>query len=81
MWDNAIRALIDKKTIRAPFSGQLGIRLVGTSANRSPPAKASSRCRRSRPVFADFSLPQQDLEKLATGLGVQVTSDTFPGKI
>jgi membrane fusion protein (multidrug efflux system) len=31
------------------------------------------------PVFADFSLPQQNLSQLSTGLAVQVTSDSYPG--
>jgi membrane fusion protein (multidrug efflux system) len=30
------------------------------------------------PVFADFSLPQQELARLKTGLAVRVTSDTYP---
>ena len=32
------------------------------------------------PVFADFSLPQQNLSQLKTGLPVQVTSDAYPGQ-
>jgi membrane fusion protein (multidrug efflux system) len=30
------------------------------------------------PVFADFSLPQQELARLKTGLAVRVSSDTYP---
>ena len=30
------------------------------------------------PVYADFSLPQQELARLATGLPVRVSSDTYP---
>jgi len=74
-----IRATIDKKAIRAPFSGQLGIRLVNLGEQIAV-GKGIVSLQALTPVFADFSLPQQDLEKLTTGLGVQVISDTFPGK-
>jgi membrane fusion protein (multidrug efflux system) len=74
-----IRATIAKKNIRAPFTGQLGIRLVNLGEQIAV-GKGIVSLQALTPVFADFSLPQQDLEKLTTGLGVQVTSDTFPGK-
>ena len=32
------------------------------------------------PVYVDFSLPQQNLSQLATGLVVQVTCDAYPDK-
>jgi membrane fusion protein (multidrug efflux system) len=76
---DAIQAVIDKKTIRAPFTGQLGIRLINLGEQIAA-GKGIVSLQALTPVFADFSLPQQDLEKLATGLGVLVTSDTFPGK-
>lgn len=76
---DAILATIDKKTIRAPFSGRLGIRLVNLGEQLDA-GKAIVSLQSLTPVFVDFSLPQQDLEKLQTGLKVRVTSDAYPGK-
>ena len=72
-----IRAIIDKKTIRAPFAGRLGIRLVNLGESLEA-GKAIVSLQSLTPVFADFSLPQQNLAQLKTGLPVQVSSDTYP---
>lgn len=76
---DTIRAAMDKKTIRAAFTGQLGIRLVNLG-ERLEAGKGIVSLQALSPVFVDFSLPQQDLEKLRPGLVVRVTSDTYPGK-
>ncbi len=72
-----LQAAIDKKNIRAPFAGRLGIWQVslGQLLETGKPL-VSLQC--LSPVFADFSLPQQDLAKLKTGLTVRVTTDTYP---
>ena len=75
---DAIRAVIEKKTIRAPFGGRLGIRLVNLGESldaRAPIVSLQSLA----PVYGDFSLPQQTLSVLTTGLVVQVSSDAYPG--
>lgn len=74
---DAIRATIEKKTIRAPFAGQLGIRLVNLGELLDV-GKPIVSLQALLPVFADFSLPQQELARLKTGLAVRVTSDTYP---
>ena len=74
-----IRSTIAKKTIRAPFTGQLGIRLVNLGEQIAV-GKGIVSLQALSPVFADFTLPQQDLEKISTGLSVRVISDTFPDK-
>lgn len=76
---DAIQATIDKKTIRAPFSGRLGIRLVNLGEQLDV-GKSIVSLQSLAPVYVDFSLPQQDLASLKTGLPVQVTSDAYPGK-
>lgn len=73
-----IRAIIAKKTIRAPFTGQLGIRLVNLGEQIAA-GKSIVSLQSLSPVFADFSLPQQDLSQLQTGLQVRVTTDAYPG--
>jgi len=77
---DAIRATIEKKTIRAPFAGQLGIRLVNLGELLDV-GKPIVSVQALSPVYCDFSLPQQDLARLKTGLQVQVTSDSYPGQI
>ena len=77
---DAIRATIAKKTIRAPFAGQLGIRLVNLGELLDV-GKPIVSLQALLPVYCDFSLPQQDLAKLRTGLQVRVTSDSYPGQM
>jgi len=74
-----IRATIDKKTIRAPFAGKLGIRLVNLGEQLDVGKAIVSLQSLSR-VYANFSLPQQDLARLKTGLAVRISSDSYPGR-
>jgi membrane fusion protein, multidrug efflux system len=76
---DVIRAAIEKKTIRAPFAGRLGIWQVNVGA--SVDARRSLVSLQSlTPVYADFSMPQQNLSQLKTGQAVQVTCDAYPGQ-
>jgi len=75
-----MRSMIAKKTVRAPFDGQLGIRQVNVgqminSGQQVVPLTSLD------PVFADFALPQQHLGKLTPGLDVRVTTDALPGRV
>jgi membrane fusion protein (multidrug efflux system) len=72
-----IRAAISKKTIRAPFGGRLGIRLVnlGQSLKSGDPIVSLQAL---DPIFVDFQLPQQRLAELARDLVVRVTTDALP---
>jgi membrane fusion protein (multidrug efflux system) len=73
-----MRSNISKKTIFAPFDGQLGIRQVNvgpSSDARQPVVPLTS----LDPVYVDFMLPQQELSKLATGFEVRVHTDALPG--
>jgi membrane fusion protein (multidrug efflux system) len=75
---NTIRATIGKKTIRAPFSGRLGIRQVnlGQILREGDPIVTLQSL---DPIYVDFTLPQQQLPRLRTGLPVRVTCDALPG--
>ena len=77
---NELRALIDKKTIHAPFSGRLGIRLVNLGQILSQ-GDAIVDSQTLDPIFVDFSLPQQDLSRLEEGLDVQITTDVLAEEI
>ncbi|HOX57817.1 MAG TPA: efflux RND transporter periplasmic adaptor subunit [Candidatus Paceibacterota bacterium] len=76
---DTIRATIEKKTIRAPFAGRSGIRLVNLGQYLEAGAPIVS-LQSLRPVYADFSLPQQDLARLKPGMRVRVTTDAYPGR-
>jgi membrane fusion protein (multidrug efflux system) len=74
-----IQATIDKKTIKAPFSGQLGIRLINLGQNLKAGDSIVS-LQALNPIFVDFYLPQQELAQLKTGLSVRVSGDSMAGK-
>jgi membrane fusion protein, multidrug efflux system len=76
---DTIRATIEKKTIRAPFAGRLGIRLVNLGQYLDA-GKAIVSLQSLAPVYADFSLPQQELARLKTGMKVRVTTDAYPDR-
>jgi len=71
-------ALVAKKSIRAPFSGRLGITTVNPGQYLNPGDKIVT-LQAIDPVFVDFNLPQQQLTYLANGLKVTARSDSFPG--
>ncbi len=75
-----IRASIAKKTIRAPFDGRLGIRLVnlGQVLNEG---EAIVSLQSLDPIFVNFALPQQQLSSIKAGLAIRVTTDALPGEI
>ena len=73
---DAIRATIEKKTIRAPFAGRLGIRLVNLGEQLDV-GKGIVSLQSPSPLFVDFSLPQQDLAQLQTGLKVRAICDSY----
>ena len=68
---NTIRATIAKKTIRAPFGGRLGIRQVnlGQMLREGDPIITLQAL---DPIYADFSLPQQELVSELLFLGVEL---------
>jgi membrane fusion protein, multidrug efflux system len=74
---DAIRATIEKKTIRAPFAGRLGIRQINLGQYLDV-GKPIVSLQSLSPVYADFSLPQQELSRLSTGMRVRLYIDAFP---
>jgi membrane fusion protein (multidrug efflux system) len=74
-----MRSSIAKKTVIAPFDGQLGIRQVnvGQMINAGQQVVALTAL---DPVYVDFALPEQYLSKLSKDLEVTVRSDAFPGR-
>lgn len=75
-----IRAVIEKKTFRAPFAGRLGIRRanLGQFLNGGDTLVSLEAL---DPIHVDFSLPQQRLSELAAGQNVRVIADAAPGRV
>lgn len=73
-----IRATIERKTIRAPFSGVLGIRQVNRGQYLAGGAPVVS-LQALQPVYVNFNVPQQEMNALRNTREVRVTSDGFTG--
>lgn len=74
------QATIGRKTIRAPFSGELGIRQVNAGQylkSGDPIVQLES----LDPIFANFALPQQNLGKLRIGQPVLLKADGIPDTV
>jgi membrane fusion protein (multidrug efflux system) len=69
-----IKASIERKTIRAPFSGTLGIRQVNLGQYLAGGAPIVS-LQALQPVYVDFSVPQQQIGLLTAGAPVHLKSD------
>ena len=72
-----IRAIVAKKTIKAPFSGRLGLRLVNIGQILSK-GDAIVPLHTLDPIYVDFSIPQKTLLRLNPGLEVRVSVDAAP---
>jgi membrane fusion protein (multidrug efflux system) len=69
-----IRAVIQRKTIRAPFSGILGLRQVNLGqylAGGAPLVTLQS----LNPIYVNFGVPQQSLAQVPIGRKVRITWD------
>ncbi len=75
----AIQAQIDKKMVRAPFAGRVGIRLVNVGQYIAP-GRALLPLQKLDPIYVNFSVPQRHLQALSLGQKTTVTVDAFPEK-
>ena len=73
------RALIGKKVIRAPFSGQLGIVEVNLGEYLSPGATIVP-LQALDPVFVDYTLPERHFAKVTVGQPVKVQVQAYPDR-
>ncbi len=72
-----LQAVIAKKTIRAPFSGTLGIRQINLGQTLLGGEQIVS-LQSLDPIYVNFSLPQQQLKNLTTGQTIRITTDALP---
>jgi len=73
-----IRATIDRKTIRAPFSGVAGIRQVNVGqylSNGDPIVSLQA----LNPIYVNFGVPQQVGSQMREGHVVRITADEVVG--
>ncbi len=74
-----IRATIERKTIRAPFSGILGIRQINLGqylTGGAPVVPLQS----LDPIYVNFSVPQQEVARVRVGGGVRVAAEGSGGE-
>jgi len=69
-----VRAVIDRKTIRAPFSGVLGIRQVNLGQYLAGGAELVE-LQSLNPIYVNFSVPQQSGAALSVGRAVHITAN------
>jgi membrane fusion protein, multidrug efflux system len=70
------QAIIDKKLLRAPFAGHLGIRAVDLGQYLGPGTVIVT-LQALDPIFADFFVPQQGVDQVRLGQEVTVKIDAF----
>jgi len=75
-----IRATIERKTIRAPFSGVLGIRKVNLGqylAAGNPVVQLQA----LNPIYVNFGVPQQEVGQVKMGRSLRVTTENLAGQV
>jgi membrane fusion protein (multidrug efflux system) len=75
-----IRATIERKTIRAPFTGVLGIRKVNLGQYLSA-GSAVVPLQSLNPIYVNFGVPQQSVRQVRVGGNLRVTSEDFAGHV
>jgi membrane fusion protein, multidrug efflux system len=82
----ALQAQIDRKIVRAPFAGKLGIRSVNLGQYLNPGTPITV-LESQESVFVDFTIPQQELARIPVGTATRVVlpgtqpPQTLEGKI
>ncbi len=75
----ALKATIERKTIRAPFTGKAGIRQaqLGQYLSKGNPIILLQTL---DPIYVDFTVPQQNIELIQMNQTVVVQVDAFKGR-
>jgi membrane fusion protein (multidrug efflux system) len=71
---------VEKREVRAPFDGQLGIRQVNVGQMINPGQQVVS-LQALDPLFVDFAVPQQNLPNLVQGLEARVRTDALGDRV
>jgi len=84
-YDQAVAAILQldarlvQKQVRAPFTGEIGIRRINPGQYLNP-GDAIATLTALDSLYVEFALPQQDLAQLRPGAQVDVSSDAYPGR-
>jgi membrane fusion protein (multidrug efflux system) len=70
------QAILDKKTLRAPFAGHLGIRAIDLGQYVGPGATIVT-LQALDPIYLDFFVPQQAIDQVQLGQSITVRIDAF----
>ncbi len=73
------RAMVDKKVLRAPFAGHLGIRAVDVGQYLNAGTTVVT-LQALDPIYVDFFLPQQALDRIKVDQEISIKVDTYPGQ-
>jgi membrane fusion protein, multidrug efflux system len=73
------QAVVDKKTLRAPFSGHLGVRAVDVGQYISAGTTVVT-LQALDPIYVDFFLPQQALNQARLEQELTIKIDTYPNQ-
>ena len=73
------KAMLDKKMLRAPFAGHLGIRAVDVGQYLTAGTTVVT-LQALDPIYVDFFLPQQALDRIRIGQAIAAKVDTYPGQ-
>ena len=76
---DAQRATINRKSIRAPFGGVLGIRKVDVGEYLAPGTPIVS-LQRLDELYVDFNVPERYLQQLQVGQVVNISTDAYPDR-
>lgn len=76
----AQQALIEEKTLKAPFAGRLGIRQIDQGQYLAAGTVIVT-LQALDPIVIDFFVPQQALSKIKLGAPVDATIDTYAGTL
>ena len=75
----AQRTRIAKKSIRAPFAGNLSIRQVDLGQYLSE-GTAIVRLQQLSPIYVDFAVPERHISQIGIQQSILITTQAYPGK-
>ncbi len=73
------QALVEKKAIRAPYDGRVGIRQVDVGQYINA-GQTLVTLQHVDPMFADFLVPQTQISAVKPGSSITLTTDALPGR-
>ena len=73
-------AIVEKKTIRAPFSGRLGITTINPGQYVNPGDKLVT-LQAIDPIYIDFYVPQKQISSLKVGQSLNLNNDAYPDQV